>query len=621
MKRTVKIVDIDRLRGRAPGSLSCCIITRDEQDLIARAIDSVRDLADEVIVVDTGSIDRTVQVAAGCGARVFETGWGGDFSEARNVSLERATKEWILVLDADEEIAREDHERIRDLIDQYPDGAFLFDQLTYLHSGGGFGWRELETETTMSRGASGCFRSRQIRLFRNDRSIRYSGEVCESVLDQLASAGIATREAGIAVHHYGRLERAERVYRKALAYPSPGLNPSCIGPDDTMYLAELAAQLIQMGRTPEAIDCAQAGLEAQQENWELHNVLGLAFMRFGRKYEAESSFRMAVGISTNDPDLRNNLGVSLMDQNKHTDAYRAFVQGAALDGADANLFRNAAVAGLALGEVDSAAGFIERALDMDPFAPGTHAIHADVLLRQGDSDAAAEALEKIRFLSGTPLRVYLKAIHLLTQMKRIADAEEVLGRALADYPDFKGFQFLLGKLAELKGDDDGAAAIFRKLLAVQPEDADLHNSLGCIYERKGDLQKALEAFREAARLSPGDPQLEVNLGITLGKLGWSAEAESVLRDVVEKNADYGAAFHALGCNLAGAGRYLESLRFFARAVELEPGNPGFYLNFGLACEKANLPGRAAEVYEKMALVDPSTASRAKERLQKLCRPV
>ena len=99
--KTAKVVDIEGFRSKHPGSLSCCIITRDEEESIARAIDSVRDLADEVIVVDTGSVDGTVQEARSCGARVYEIRWSGDFSEARNISLERATKEWILILDAD----------------------------------------------------------------------------------------------------------------------------------------------------------------------------------------------------------------------------------------------------------------------------------------------------------------------------------------------------------------------------------------------------------------------------------------------------------------------------------------------------------------------------------------
>jgi len=85
--------------------ISLCVIAKDEEENIARCLDSVRGVCDEIIVVDTGSRDRTAEVAASRGARVFDHPWGDDFAAARNAGLERATGRWILVLDADEELS------------------------------------------------------------------------------------------------------------------------------------------------------------------------------------------------------------------------------------------------------------------------------------------------------------------------------------------------------------------------------------------------------------------------------------------------------------------------------------------------------------------------------------
>lgn len=83
-------------------TLSACLIVKNEEKVLVRCLESVRGVADEIIVVDTGSTDRTVEIARKFGAKVYHAEWTHDFAAARNVSLSKATGDWILVLDADE---------------------------------------------------------------------------------------------------------------------------------------------------------------------------------------------------------------------------------------------------------------------------------------------------------------------------------------------------------------------------------------------------------------------------------------------------------------------------------------------------------------------------------------
>lgn len=85
--------------------LSVCIITKNEESNIGRCLSSIRRIANQIIVVDTGSIDKTKTIAASYGAEVYEHVWNNDFSKARNKSLEYARGDWVLFLDADEELA------------------------------------------------------------------------------------------------------------------------------------------------------------------------------------------------------------------------------------------------------------------------------------------------------------------------------------------------------------------------------------------------------------------------------------------------------------------------------------------------------------------------------------
>ncbi|MFC7492665.1 MULTISPECIES: glycosyltransferase [unclassified Nocardioides] len=82
--------------------VSLAMIVRDEARSITRCLDSVRDLVDEMVVVDTGSVDNTPELAAAAGARVHHFTWVDDFAAARNAALDLCDGEWRLVLDADE---------------------------------------------------------------------------------------------------------------------------------------------------------------------------------------------------------------------------------------------------------------------------------------------------------------------------------------------------------------------------------------------------------------------------------------------------------------------------------------------------------------------------------------
>ena len=86
--------------------LSVCIITHNEEGNIARTLDSVKTIADELIVVDSGSTDRTVELARARGAKVFVEEWRG-FSKQKNAAMAKTSGDWILSLDADEEVSAE----------------------------------------------------------------------------------------------------------------------------------------------------------------------------------------------------------------------------------------------------------------------------------------------------------------------------------------------------------------------------------------------------------------------------------------------------------------------------------------------------------------------------------
>jgi tetratricopeptide (TPR) repeat protein len=170
--------------------LSLCMIVRDEEEMLPRSLAAVAAAVDEIVVVDTGSRDRTVEIARSFGATVVEREWTGSFAEARNASIAAASGDWLLFLDADE------------VLD--PADAPLLRELT------GRTWREafylVETNHTGELGDGTAVTHNALRLFRNRPEYRFEGRVHEQIAHNLPS-GLPERiePTQVRVDHYGYL--------------------------------------------------------------------------------------------------------------------------------------------------------------------------------------------------------------------------------------------------------------------------------------------------------------------------------------------------------------------------------------------------------------------------------
>lgn len=104
-------------------SVSLCMIVKNEELILARCLNSVKDLVDEIIIVDTGSVDGTIKIAEQFTEKVYEFEWIDDFSAARNFSFSKATKEYIFWLDADDVLFPEDQEKFLKLKSRLDSGV------------------------------------------------------------------------------------------------------------------------------------------------------------------------------------------------------------------------------------------------------------------------------------------------------------------------------------------------------------------------------------------------------------------------------------------------------------------------------------------------------------------
>jgi len=196
--------------GRAP-RITLCMIARDEERFLAECLEHARGAFDDFVLVDTGSTDRTVEIAESFGAEVLHEAWSDDFSAPRNVGLKAATGDWILVLDADEFVQPGGCERIRELVQ---DPTALGYHLRFVNNYG-----DGKTLGVM-----------MVRLFRNLPGIEYQNVIHEQVTPSLqrigGPQGLRLLSAEVEVEHHGytdqlmndrgKNERNERLFLKQL---------------------------------------------------------------------------------------------------------------------------------------------------------------------------------------------------------------------------------------------------------------------------------------------------------------------------------------------------------------------------------------------------------------------
>lgn len=164
--------------------LSAVLIVRDEESFLEGCLRSLAGHVDEIIVVDTGSKDRSREIASDLGARLFDYAWHDDFAAARNHSIDQATGEWLLYIDADERIVEYDAQTMDSLL---ADPACI-------------------CYTVRFRPISGFTRYREYRLFRRRPDLRFRGSVHESLIpdiDTLLARGWAQGDSPMALDHHG----------------------------------------------------------------------------------------------------------------------------------------------------------------------------------------------------------------------------------------------------------------------------------------------------------------------------------------------------------------------------------------------------------------------------------
>jgi O-antigen biosynthesis protein len=201
-------------------TISLCMIVKNEEINIERCLMSIKPAVHEMIVVDTGSTDRTKDIAKACGAQVYDFEWTNDFSVARNVSLSKASSNWILILDADEVISSLDHKALRELTQKKTNSRTIaYQMITRNYVDAIYTeWVANDGDYSREEAGLGWVPTEKVRLFTNDKGIQFENPVHELVEPSLSRLGGEINKSNIPIHHYGHLNPEKKKFKEGYYY-------------------------------------------------------------------------------------------------------------------------------------------------------------------------------------------------------------------------------------------------------------------------------------------------------------------------------------------------------------------------------------------------------------------
>lgn len=241
-------------------TLSICLITKNEEHNLKRCINSVKKIADEIIVVDTGSTDSTIKLAKSLGAKVFSYQWVNDFSKARNFALDKCTKDWIFVIDADEALHKDNDTILKNsLLTTDKEGLYM--QLNNI-----IGTTIINQNPTL-------------RLFKNNKSYRYENKLHEQIVQSIGNSGEDVFGSTNAIlNHYGYDHNVVNMDNKSERNIDI-LNSYIEEEKDSIYYFGLANEYMKLGKLLESKDLLIKALDYKGKDQGVSTYAALSLVQ------------------------------------------------------------------------------------------------------------------------------------------------------------------------------------------------------------------------------------------------------------------------------------------------------------------------------------------------------
>lgn len=274
-------------------SLGAAIIAKDAALTIERTISSITPYVKQIVIVDTGSKDKTATIAAKLGAEVYYNKWRNSFSEARNYALKHVRTDWILNIDTDEE-----------LVNFYWDKVFTDNKLG--------GINVIMNNRLSDSGDEYVTKHRYTRIVRNSKSIFFTGSIHEQIASQVSASGLKIAESNIEILHHGYYEKDNQRYLRNIELLQKDIQHNT---DDSFLKYHLGQSYFAIGDNANAEEYFKDSL-LRNDLTEMQQ--SLALIRLAQICIATDNIKTALHYT------------NFETTDKDTDAFRRYVRAAAM---------------------------------------------------------------------------------------------------------------------------------------------------------------------------------------------------------------------------------------------------------------------------------------------------
>jgi len=531
----------------ARSTISACMIVKNEEKMLSRCLESIKDYVDEIVIVDTGSTDGTVEIAESYGANVYHHPWDDNFSKHRNQSIDYAGSDWIFIIDADEELMPGSGEEIQRAtqVDKDVDSIFI----------------RVECDFDEGRGTS---MHNSIRLFRNNNCIRYKGRV-HNAIDGEQNPKYAPKAS---IFHYGynlgpevavkKFKRTSELLKLDIAD-----DPSDPRPHHYLGLSYLSACMFELAAKESeiAIELYKNNELINSEALKSYFVAAMAYINLAKFEKAESLANEALKIYPKHLDSHFALSWVYLEKKELTlfwshiqsyfDINREIIERPELFGS-----------------------ITHTSISSKWFA---HYLKSCAYLLECDQENSKLELNNALGLCPDESEMHrlLGRYHKITG--GISKAEEEFLKALSYVPDKRNVMWELCLLYRERGDLDKEQKFLERFIASDLGDTTGLFALGVLFMKKGDFEKALSIFKQVLKLNEEHFEAKINKGLCFRKLKKYDDAIEWTMLAKKQNPESLEALSNLAHCYYEYEKFDLALRSFNEIASLYPDEPDVYV--------------------------------------------